>query len=81
MSKSENEALIRRPKKRHLDLAKELNLTPADIMSLEEHHPASLAAMERLIDTANRINGGEIPPGVIVTRPRRKRGKTGITPP
>ena len=72
MTKKENEDLIRRPKKRHLDLAKQLNITPAEAMDLEEHHPNTLKGLEALLDAAAQIQAGKIPPGVIVTPQRRK---------
>lgn len=73
MTKKENEDLIRRPKKRHLDLAKQLNIIPAEAMDLEEHHPATLKGIEALIDAAAQIQAGKIPPGVIVTYPKCRR--------
>lgn len=55
LSQQANQAKIRRPKKRHLDLAKRLCITPAEVMALPEIGLMRLEGWVKALDEQTRL--------------------------
>lgn len=70
LTKADNEARIRRPKKADLELARYCDMTAAEVMRVPEERRAALF---RLMEVAKQIEAGCVPPGVLIDRERRKR--------
>lgn len=68
LSRVENQAKIRRPKKADLVLAKFLAITPAEVLSLSADRRKGY---ENLMAVSLELEAGRVPPNVIVCSPRR----------
>lgn len=65
LSFEQNMKKIRRPKKADLVLAKFLNISPAEVLSLS---PSRRKDYERMMAVSTQLERGEVPPGVTVCR-------------
>lgn len=70
LTKQENESLIRRPQKCHLDLAKYCCITPAEVMSFSDEQFTNLT---RMMEIGKQIEAGQRPPGVFYDGPRIRK--------
>lgn len=72
LTKEANRARIRRPTKQVLDLARFCDMSPAEVMLIP---PERLPSLVKLMEVAKSLERRCVPPGVIVTRERRKQRK------